>query len=353
MKRFVLLILAVGLVLSSACTKKETPPQTATPSDDKGKLKVGLVLDKGGRDDKSFNAAAFKGSQEAQTKLGVEVKVVEASDDTAIEPSLRTFAQKGYPLVIGIGFVQSAAVQKVASAFPNTHFLIVDSEVNLPNVRSVLFAEHEGSYLVGYIAGLTSKSHKVGFVGGMDIPLIRRFELGYRSGTQAAFPKTEVLSNYVGATSDAWKNPTKAKELALSQYKKDVDVIFAAAGASGLGVFDAAEELKKFVIGVDSNQNWVKPGRVLTSMIKRVDLAVFRTIEDEQQKRFAAGNLRWGIQEGGVDFAVDEHNRAIVTPEIESKINEVKARILKGDIKVPDYYETSKPAAPAESKTSS
>lgn len=353
MKRLFVRLLAVGLVFASACTKKEKPPEAAV--DPKGgKLKIGLVLDKGGRDDKSFNAAAFKGSQDAEKQLGVEVKVVEASDDTAIEPSLRTFAQKGYPLVIGIGFVQSAAVKTVAAAFPNTHFLIVDSEVNLPNVRSVLFAEHEGSYLVGYVAGLASKSHKVGFIGGMDIPLIRRFELGYKSGAQAAFPKTEVHSNYVGATSDAWKNPTKAKELAMSQYQKDADVIFAAAGASGLGVFDAAEELKRFVIGVDSNQNWVKPGRVLTSMIKRVDLAVFKSIQDEQQKTFSPGNLHWGIQDGGVDFALDEHNRGILTPEIEAKVNAVKAKILKGEIKVPDYYETSKPAGAAPAaKTSS
>lgn len=314
----------------------------ADAADAPKKIKVGLVLDKGGRDDKSFNSAAFKGATEIAKKLPIELKVVEASDDTAIEPSLRTFAQREYPLVIGIGFVQSAAVKKVAAEFPKTHFLIVDSEVKLPNVRAVLFKEHEGSYLVGAIAALTSKTGKVGFVGGMDIPLIRRFELGYRSGALAAKPKLDVVTNYVGSTSDAWKNPTKAKELGLAQYHKNVDIIFAAAGASGLGVFDAAEELKKFAIGVDSNQNWVKPGRILTSMIKRVDRAVSDAIEMESQGKFQAGAFQLGLAEGYIDYALDEHNRPILTPEVEKKANELKDKIIKGQIKVPDYYETQK-----------
>ncbi len=305
-------------------------------------LKVGLVLDKGGRDDKSFNAAAFAGATDAQKKLGIELKVVEASDDTAIEPSLRTFAQRNYPIVIGIGFVQASAVEKVAKDFPKTHFLLVDSHVNLPNVRSVIFAEHEGSFLVGAIAALTSKTGSVGFIGGMDIPLIRRFEMGYRAGALAANPKAKVTSQYVGSTSDAWKNPTKAKELAAAQYQKKIDVIFTAAGASGLGVFDAAEELKKFAIGVDSNQNWVKPGRILTSMVKRVDLAVFQTIEMEQQGKFEAGSITMGLKDNAIDFAMDEHNKALITPEVLKKANEFRDKINKGTVKVPDYYESQK-----------
>ena len=306
------------------------------------KIKVGLVLDKGGRDDKSFNAAAYAGATEAAKRLQVDLKVVEASDDTAIEPSLRTFAQHDYALVVGIGFVQSAAVRKVAVDFPKTHFLIVDSEVKLPNVRSVLFKEHEGSYIIGVIAALASKTGSVGFLGGMDIPLIRRFELGYRTGVQAGKKGVKVVTNYVGSTSDAWKNPTKAHELALSQYQKGVDIIFAAAGASALGAFDAAEELKKFIIGVDSNQNWIKPGRVLTSMLKRVDLAVSEAIETESKGNFQAGYFQVGLAEGAIDFVIDQHNRAILTPELERKANEVKELIIKKQIKVPDYYETKK-----------
>lgn len=308
-------------------------------------VKVGLVLDKGGRDDKSFNAAAFKGAEEAKEKLGIQLKVVESSDDAALEPSLRTFAKRGYDLVIGIGFGQADPILKVSKAFPKTHFLIVDAPVTGPNVRSIIFKEHEGSYLVGAIAALTTKTSVVGFIGGMDVPLIRRFELGYRSGAQAIDPKVKVLTNYVGSTSDAWKNPTKAKELAMSQVRKNADIIFAAAGTSGLGVFDVAEETGKFAIGVDSNQNWIKPGRILTSMIKRVDLAVYQTIEQTTKNAFTAGISYWGLAEGGVDYAIDSYNRPLISLGVEKKANEIKRKIIKKEIKVPDYYELNLRAA--------
>lgn len=304
-------------------------------------VKVGLVLDKGGRDDKSFNAAAFRGATEAQSKLGVVLKVVESSDDAALEPSLRTFARKGYDLVIGIGFAQANAIKKVSAEFPKTSFLLVDSNIQAPNVRSVMFNEHEGSYLVGIIAALSSKSKVVGFIGGMDIPLIRRFELGYKAGAES-MGKVKVHSNYVGSTSDAWRNPTKGKELALSQISKSADVIFHAAGTSGMGVFDAAEEKKIFAIGVDSNQNWVKPGTVLTSMIKRVDIAVYKAIEDKTSGKYKSGLITMGLAEGGIDFAVDENNRAILSKEVEQKAIATKQKILSGQIKVPDYYSIQK-----------
>jgi len=305
-------------------------------------LKIGVVLDKGGRDDKSFNAMAFKGSKDAEKKFGVQLKVIEAADDTSIEPALRTFAKQGYALVVGIGFVQSSAIKTVAPAFPKTHFLLVDAEVNAPNVRSVVFQEHEGSFLVGAIAAMTSKTGTLGFIGGMDIPLIRRFEMGYKAGIQHVKKTDKLLSNYVGATSDAWKNPTKAKELALSQYQAGADIIFHAAGASGLGLFDAAEEKKKLVIGVDSNQNWVKPGRVLTSMVKRVDLAVYETIEAETKGAFKGGIEHWGLAKGAVDFAVDEHNKALLPQATIDKINALKKDIIDGKLVVPDFYKTAK-----------
>lgn len=307
-----------------------------------GKIRVGLVLDKGGKDDKSFNAAAYKGAMEAKEKLGVDVKVVEASDDAAIEPSLRTFAQRGYDLIIGIGFVQGSAVQKVAQEFPKKQFLLVDAKVSLPNVRSILFKEHEGSFLVGVIAALTTKTNKVGFLGGMDIPLIRRFETGYKAGVHYVNPRIEVASNYVGSTSDAWRNPTKGKELAVSQFKQKTDILFAAAGASALGAFDAAEELKKMIIGCDSNQNWIKPGFVLTSMLKRVDLAVYDAIESKQKGTFQAGEFDWGLKEKAIDFAMDEHNRKLLTSDVEKKANEVREKIVTGQLSVPDYFELQK-----------
>lgn len=301
-------------------------------------IKVGLVLDKGGRDDKSFNSAAFQGASEAQKKLGISLKVVESSDDAAIEPSVRTFAQRGFDLVIGIGFAMADPINKVATEFPKTRFLLVDSGAKAANVRSVIFKEHEGSYLVGAIAALTSKTGVIGFVGGMDTPLIRRFELGYRSGAESVNPKIKVLTNFVGSGSDAWRNPTRGKELAVAQYNKKADIIFAAAGASGLGVFDAAEEQKKFVIGVDSNQNWIKPGRVLTSMLKGVDKAVYESIEKSHQGKFAPGAFEMGFAEGYIDYALDSHNRAILTPAVEKKANEIKVAITNGKIRVPDYY---------------
>jgi basic membrane protein A len=301
-------------------------------------LRVGLVLDRGGKDDKSFNSSAYGGASEAKKKLGIFLKYVEAPDDNAYETLLRAFAQRDFDLVIGIGFAQKEAVTKVAAQFPKTHFAIVDSVVDLPNVRSLLFEEHEGAYLVGAIAALTSKTGKVGFVGGMDIPLIRRFEMGYEAGAKEANPQTTVLANYVGVTSEAWNNPPKGKELAIAQYDAGVDIIFAAAGASGLGVFDAAEERKKFAIGVDANQDWTKPGLILTSMLKRVDTAVYTTIEEAQAGKFEGGVKKFGLANKGVDYSVDEYNANILTDAVRKRADELKAEIIAGRIVVPDYY---------------
>lgn len=314
----------------------------SSPSFCHSPLKVGLVLDKGGKDDKSFNASAFLGASEAKRKFGIHLKVLECSSDSALTPSLRTFAQHGYNLIIGIGFVQQAPLEEVAKQFPQTHFLLVDAPSDLPNVRSVIFNEHEGSYLVGAIAALSSKTGKVGFIGGMDIPLIRRFEWGYRAGAKSISPNTTVVTHYVGTSSDAWRNPSKAKELALVQFSKNTDVTFCAAGASCSGVFDAAEEKKRFAIGVDSNQNWVKPGFILTSMVKGVNLAVFQAIENETKGTFQSGRFSMGLAEGAISFSVDEHNRSILSPAVEQKANEIRSQIMKGQIHVPDYYQEKK-----------
>ncbi len=301
-------------------------------------LKVALVLDKGGKDDKSFNAAAFAGATKAQSELGITLKAVETTDDTAVENTMRSFAGKDFDLIIGIGFAQAEALRKAATAFPAKHFAIVDADVNLPNVRSLLFEEHQGSYLVGALSAMASKTGKIGFIGGMDVPLIRRFQMGFVAGVKKVNPKAMLSTNYVGVTSDSWNNPAKSKELALTQYGAGTDVIFAAAGASNSGVFDAAEEKKVFVIGVDSNQNWVKPGRVLTSMLKRVDLAVYAAIQDSIKGKFTAGAERFGLKNHGVDFAVDQYNQALITPEMQKKLEALKAEIIAGKIVVPDYY---------------
>ena len=305
-------------------------------------FKVGLVLDRGGKDDKSFNASAYQGAIEAKNKLGIYLKYVEASDDNAFEPLMRSFAQKDFDLIIGIGFAQKEAIQKVATQFPKKHFALVDSQVDAPNVRSLMFEEHEGAYLIGAIAALTSKTGKVGFIGGMDVPLIRRFAMGYEAGAKAVNPKVTVIANYCGVTSEAWNNPPKGKELALAQYDAGVDIIFAAAGASGLGVFDAAEDRKKFAIGVDSNQDWTKPGLILTSMLKRVDLAVFTVIQDAQAGQFTGGLKRFGLADKGVDYSVDKYNEIILTESVRKRADELKAEIIAGKIVVPDYYKLNK-----------
>src|SRR5271156_6277419 len=212
LRKFLGLALVVGLVSAASASAE---------------LKVGLVLDKGGRDDKSFNAAAYLGAIKAQNELKTSLKYVEATDDNAFEPLLRTFAQRDYDLIIGVGFAQKEAMNKIAAQFPNKHFAIVDSEVPLTNVRSLVFQEHEGSFLVGAIAAKTSKTGEVGFIGGMDIPLIRRFEMGFDAGVKKVNPQAKILSNYVSVTPEAWNNPAKAKELALSQYNRGADIIFA------------------------------------------------------------------------------------------------------------------------------
>ncbi len=305
-------------------------------------FKVGLVLDKGGKDDKSFNSSAYQGAIKAKNELGIDLKYVEATDNNAIENLHRSFATKDFDLIIGIGFAQADAVKKISQQFKNKNFVIIDGEVTQPNVKSFIFEEHEGSYLVGAIAALKSTRAQIGFVGGMDIPLIRRFEMGFKAGAEKVNPKIKMTSQYIGITGEAWNNPAKAKELALAQYNSGVDVIFVAAGASNSGVFDAAEEKKKFAIGVDSNQNHLKPGYILTSMLKRVDVAVFEAIKEAKLGKFKAGLTRYGLKEKGIDYSLDQHNEKILTADIQRKTNVLRDEIIAGKISVPDYYKRKK-----------
>jgi basic membrane protein A len=236
-------------------------------------------------------------------------------------------------------------MQNVARDYPNVKFAIIDGVIDMPNVASLLFREHEGSFLVGMIAGSISKTNKVGFVGGMDIPLIHRFETGYAEGARYANPKVELYKNYVGVTDGAWNNPGKGKELAKAQIERGADIIFQAAGNSGLGVFDAAEEASatdpsasggKYAIGVDSNQNWVKPGFILTSMVKRVDVAVYNTVKELIEGRFNGGIHFFGLNNDGVGYALDEYNRDIIPPSVLEAVERAKQDIIAGRIKVTD-----------------
>jgi basic membrane protein A len=250
----------------------------------------------------------------------------------------RAFAEKKYDLIVAVGFHQLESIKKNAERFPNQKFVLVDEDAKLPNVRSVMFEENEGSYLVGALAALHAPSGKVGFIGGMDVPLIRRFQMGYEAGVKKINPQAQITVNYLGVTGEAWNNPPKAKELALDQYDHGVDVIFVAAGNSGLGVFDAAAEQKKLAIGVDSNQDWIKPGFILTSMLKRVDEAVFDSVKLFQDGKFTTGLIRYGVKSKGVDYALDEHNAKLVSEADKTKLEQLRGDIISGKIKVPDYY---------------
>jgi len=239
-------------------------------------------------------------------------------------------------MTVGVGFAQGPIINSVAGDYPELHFVLIDSVADRPNVASLLFKEHEGSFLVGMIAAAKSKTGILGFVGGMDIPLIHKFASGYEEGARYVNPKIKVLKNYVGITDAAWNNPGKGRELANAQYEQRADVVFQAAGNSGLGVFDAAEAYDKFAIGVDANQNWIKPGHILTSMIKRVDNAVYSVIEDEVNGRFKGGVHIYGLDNDGVGYAIDDHNRNLIPADVIARVEQAKRDIIAGKIKVSD-----------------
>ena len=323
--------LAALLLSSTSCATRDFIAEAG----DK-KTKVGIVFDIGGKDDRSFNAAAYQGMLRAKKELPIVYRDVEPGDPTSIEPALRAFAQYGYNLVTGVGFAQGPILEQVAKDYPQLHFVIIDSVVEAPNVASLLFKEHEGSFLVGMIAAATSKTGKLGFIGGMDIPLIHKFATGYAEGAKYVNPNIQVSENYVGITDAAWNNPGKGRELANSQFEQGADVIFAAAGNSGLGVFDAAESYKRFAIGVDANQNWVKPGFILTSMIKRIDNAVYSVVKEETEGKFKGGVRVFGLDNDGVGYAMDEYNRALIPAAVLEKVEQAKRDIIAGKIKVTD-----------------
>lgn len=341
LKRFQSLSLALSLTLFGALALAVILAMSGCrdlsyASGDPNKIQVGIVFDSGGKDDRSFNAAAFRGVTRAAKDFPIVLRDAEPGDPASLEPATRAFAEVGYDLIIGIGFAQTPIIEAVAKDYPDVNFAIVDGVSNLPNVASLVFKEHEGSYLVGMIAARKSKTGVLGFVGGMDIPLIHKFATGYEEGARAANPNVRVIQNYVGVTEAAWNNPGKGKELAVAQIGKGADVIFAAAGNSGLGVFDAAEQYKKLVIGVDSNQNWVKPGYVLTSMVKRVDNAVYTIIGDMVNGRFKGGIHVYGLPDGGIGYAMDQYNEKLVPKDVIAEVEAAKAKIIAGEITVTD-----------------
>ncbi|RDJ20213.1 BMP family ABC transporter substrate-binding protein [Bosea caraganae] len=319
-----------GVALSAVAAVAQTP------------IKPAVVYDKGGKFDKSFNEAAFIGAEKFKQETGTEFRDFEPNNDAQIEQALRRFARDGNSPIIAVGFSQATALQKVAAEFPDLKFTIIDMVVELPNVQSIVFKEHEGSYIVGLLAAMASKTGKVGFVGGMDIPLIRKFACGYVQGVKAAKPDAEIFQNMTGSTPQAWNDPVKGGELAKSQIDRGADVIYHAAGGTGIGVLRAAADAGKLGIGVDSNQNGLQPGKVLTSMLKRVDVAAYNSFKAARDGTWKPGVSVLGLKEDGIAWALDDNNKALITPEMKAAADKAKADIIAGTVKVHDYMSDSK-----------
>ena len=299
-------------------------------------IKPALLYDLGGKFDKSFNEAAYNGAEKFKKETGIAYVDFEISNASQREQALRRFAEDGRNPIVMAGFAWEDALKKVAAEYPDLNFAIIDDAVDMPNVRSLVFKENEGSYLVGILAAMASKSKKVGFVGGMDIPLIRKFECGYVGGAKSA-GATNVIQNMTGDTPAAWNDPAKGGEIAKTQIDQGADVVYAAAGGTGVGVLQAAADAGKLGIGVDSNQNGLQPGKVLTSMMKRVDVAVYNAFMDGKNGTFKGGVENLGLKEGGVDYAMDDNNKALVTDEMKAAVEKAKADIIAGKIQVHDY----------------
>ncbi|CAN5864661.1 BMP family ABC transporter substrate-binding protein [soil metagenome] len=341
--RKLLILVAVLLAVHGALLFVHPSGAAVPPTGDA--VDVGIVFDLGGRGDKSFNDGAYIGAERAEKDLGVRVRFVEPGESSDREAGLRLLAAEGMDLVIGVGFIFTDDLTQLAKEYPVTRFAGVDFSVAQdkdgkviqppPNLAALKFREEQGSFLVGAIAALTGKSKKMGFVGGMNFPLIHKFEMGYTAGVKAVCPDCEVIAQYAGVTPEAFRNPGKGKELALSQYQQGVNVIFHASGSTGLGVFEAARQTNKLAIGVDADQFKEAPGYVLTSMVKRVDNAVFDAIRRVKENRFKGGIYQYGLAEDGVGYVYDANNATMIPAGVRARVEALKADIVAGRITVP------------------
>jgi basic membrane protein A len=301
-------------------------------------IKPAVVFDMGGKFDKSFNEGVWNGVKKFTEETGIEVMEFEVTNETQREQAMRRMVDRGATIVLGVGFAQADAISKVAADNPDVQFSIIDvGWLDAPNLRQYVFKEHEGSFLVGVAAAKASQTGKVGFVGGQDIGLISRFACGYVGGVKSILPNAEVYENMTGSTPAAWNDPARGAELTRSQIDRGADVVYHAAGGTGVGVIQAATDAGKLAIGVDSNQNGLAPGSVLTSMLKRVDVAAYETFMDAKNNAFTSGVQVLGVAEGGVDWALDDNNKSLITADIKSAIEKAKDGILSGDIVVHDF----------------
>ncbi|PWR01347.1 BMP family ABC transporter substrate-binding protein [Meridianimarinicoccus roseus] len=297
----------------------------------------GLIIDLGGKFDKSFNESAYNGAQRWLEESGASYRETELQSEAQREQSMRRMAESGANPVVVLGFANASTLEKVAPDYPDTNFTIVDMVVDQPNVQSVVFKEHEGSFLVGVLAAMASDSGTVSFIGGMDVPLISKFACGYAQGVKAVNPDANVIVNMTGTTPTAWNDPVKGAELTRAQISQGSDVVYAAAGGTGIGVLQAAADEGILSIGVDSNQNYLHPGYVLTSMVKRVDNAVYEAFEAGAAGEFQPGIKVMGLDNNGVGWALDENNEPLITESMKATVEETKTRIIAGEITVHDY----------------
>lgn len=331
-------LLALALALPGCQARKSPGPGGAARP---ATLSVGLVFDVGGRGDQSFNDAAFAGLDSARRELGIAYELMEPGEGGDRESALRQLAAGPSQVIFGIGFLFSDDIKAVAREFPDKQFACVDMNVAEaeslpPNLVALKFREQEGSYLVGALAGLLTRTDDVGFLGGMEIPLIKKFEAGYRAGVRAVNPRARVQVKYAGTTGEAFKNPTKGKEMGLAMYGAGADIVFHASGSTGLGLFEAAKERGALAIGVDSDQYASMPGHILTSMVKRVDVAVYDTIRDALARRFPGGQVReFGLADDGVGYVYDARNAALIPAPVKARVDSLRAEIVAGRIAVP------------------
>src|SRR5438093_3017596 len=335
-RRIVLAAVAALVALVLGCAKKAEQAQPPAA----GKAVVGLVFDVGGRGDKSFNDQAYAGLERAQKELGVTFHTLETGEGADREAAMRQLAAGDASLIFGVGFLFTDDIRKLAVEFPNKKFACIDYTVNPgdtlpPNLVALKFKEEEGSFLVGALAGLLTRTGKVGFVGGMQIPLIKKFEAGCVAGVHAVNPHAQVIVKYAGTTGTAFKDPTKGKELALAEYNQGADIIYHASGSTGLGVFEAARERDQLAIGVDSDQNDEAPGHILTSMVKRVDVAVFDTIRQTIEGHWQGGVRVFGLAQDGVTWVYDQRNKPLIPDAVKAKVDSLRAEIVAGRIVAP------------------
>lgn len=308
----------------------------------KDRFQPAVLYDMATKHDKSFNEGVYNGLKRYKEDTGVNFWEFQITNETQSEQFLRQMAKKGADIIIVVGFAQIQALKTVSAEFPDTKFTLIDATLDMPNVQSVAFREHEGAYLAGALAAMKSGSSKVGFIGGMDIPLIRKFSCGFEQGAKAVSKDSEVYVNMVGDTPLAWKDPTKAREIALGQISQGVDVIYTAAGTSAIGVLGAvADSENAFAIGADSNQNYIYPGKILTSVVKKVDIAAYEALRTVHNGTWEPGMKVLGLKEGGIDWVLDEYNKPLLSEDIVDRLNRIKADIISEKVKVVDYTTTN------------